>query len=134
MLTFCAFVYFLGSAHGNVDINSVFRGAKATSRCISSVSDELRAQVKEMLLTPFKEGCLTICLDYWTDPYKKISYTAVTATFVTDECSYQSIDLFCRPFHYKKKSADLTLNVSLLIFCYEIIVQKMSFYWFFLIF
>jgi hypothetical protein len=69
-----------------------------------------------MLSIPLKEGCVTICPDYWSDAYKKISYLAVTITLVTGEYSYQSIDLFCRPFPYKKKSAELTLNVSLLIF------------------
>ncbi|CAF3896809.1 unnamed protein product [Rotaria sp. Silwood1] len=100
----------LGATYGNVDVNDVFRGEKTISRHIICIADELRDQVKDMLSISLKEGSLTICPDYWTDCYKRISYLAVTATFVTDEYSYQSIDLFCRPFHFKKKTAELTLN------------------------
>ncbi|CAF1491119.1 unnamed protein product, partial [Rotaria sordida] len=100
----------LGATFGNVDVNNVFRGEKTISRHIICVADELRDQVKDMLSMPLKEGSLTICPDYWTDAYKRISYLAVTVTFVTDGYSYQSIDLFCRQFHFKKKTAELTLN------------------------
>jgi hypothetical protein len=113
----CCFTSFLGSTYGNVDVNDIFRGEKTISRHIVDIADGLRDRVKEMFSIPLKQGSLTICPDYWTDSYKRISYLAVTATFVTDDCSYQSIDLFCRPFHFKKKSAELTLNVSLLLLC-----------------
>jgi hypothetical protein len=123
----CLSMYILGSTYGTVDINDVLRGERTISRHIISVADDLRDKVKEMISIPLKERSLTISPDYWMDSYKKISYLAVTITIVTYEYVYQSIDLFCRPFEHKKKSAELTLDVSPLTFYCKIIAIQMAF-------
>lgn len=81
------------------------------SRHVASMADDLRVQVKQMLSVPLEQRSLTISPDYWSDRYKRISYLGLSATFVDDQYSYKSIDLFCRPFNEKTKSADLTLKV-----------------------
>ncbi|CAF3886290.1 unnamed protein product [Rotaria sp. Silwood1] len=100
----------LGTVHGMFDINEVLRGEKSISRHVSSFADTSREQIKEILSIPLKEHSLTICPDYWTDSYKKISYLGVTVIIVDNDCHYKTIDLFCKPFEYEKKTAENTLN------------------------
>jgi hypothetical protein len=76
------------------------------------MADDVRVQVKEMLSIPLEQHSLTISPDYWCDRHKRISYLGVSATFVDDQYGYKSIDLFCRPFNEKTKSAESTLKVS----------------------
>ncbi|CAF1420608.1 unnamed protein product, partial [Rotaria sordida] len=100
----------LGGVHGIFDINEVLRGEKSISRHVSSFADTSREQIKEILSIPLKEHSLTICPDYWTDSYKKISYLGVTVIIVDNDCHYKTIDLCCKPFEYEKKTAENTLN------------------------
>ena len=95
-----------------VYVSSGLRDEKTVSRHIISVADSSHEQIKRLLLAPLKEKALTICPDYWTDSCKKISYLGGTVTIVDDQCNYKSIDLCCRPFQYKKKTTEYTLNVS----------------------
>jgi hypothetical protein len=67
------------------------------------------------LLYPLKEHSLTICPDYWTDAYKKISYLGVSVMFVDHEWQYKTFDLCCKQFEYEKKTAENTLNVRLFV-------------------
>ena len=85
---------------------------KTISRHTISVADSLREQTKELLLIPLKEKVLTICPDYWTESYKKISYLGVTVTIVDDQYNYKSIDFCCRPFQHRKKAAVYTFNIN----------------------
>ncbi|CAF4163573.1 unnamed protein product, partial [Rotaria sordida] len=100
----------LGGVHRIFDINEVLRGEKSISRHVSSFADTSREQIKEILSIPLKEHSLTICPDYWTDSYKKISYLGVTVIIVDNDCHYKTIDLCCKPFEYEKKTAENTLN------------------------
>ncbi len=106
----------IGAIYGTIDVNDVFRGEKTISRHIVSIADDSREKVKTMISDSLKERSLTICPDYWVDRYKRISYLAVSITFVDNGYAFESIDLFCRPFEFDKKTAELTLTVSPLLF------------------
>ncbi|CAF3074368.1 unnamed protein product [Rotaria socialis] len=100
-----------GSVYGAFDVNGVLRGEKTISRHVISVADAARAQVKELLSSSLKDHSLTICPDYWIDSHKKISYLGVSVTIVDDQYVYKSIDLCCKSFEYRKKTAENTLKV-----------------------
>ncbi|CAF4547775.1 unnamed protein product, partial [Rotaria sp. Silwood2] len=85
----------LGAVYGIFDVNEVLRGEKSISRHVMLFADNAREQIKELLSIPLKEHSLTICPDYWTDSYKKISYLGVSVIIVDDEYRYKSIDLCC---------------------------------------
>ncbi|CAF4450351.1 unnamed protein product, partial [Rotaria magnacalcarata] len=88
------------------DINDILRCDKTISRHVVTFADAEREKLKELLSIPLQQHSLTICPDFWTDPYRKISYLGITIIMVDDKCSFNSIDLFCKPFAYKTKSAE----------------------------
>ena len=59
-----------------------------------------------------KERSVTVSVDYWSDRHRQVSYLGASITFVDMEFNFKSVDLFCRPYDGKTKSAELTLNVS----------------------
>jgi len=67
--------------------------------------------MKQILIEPLKERAVTICPDFWSDPYKNISYLGLNVSFVDANYKSYSIDLFCRPFVGVKSSEQL-LKVS----------------------
>ena len=93
-------------------MKDVLRGQRTVSRHVASMADAMRDQVKEMLSIPLKQRSLTISSDYWSDRHKQVSYLGVSVTFVDGEFNLKSVDLLCRPFHGKDKSAQSTLDVS----------------------
>ncbi len=103
----------LGSVYGIFDVNELLRGEKTISRHIISLADASRDQIKELLSISLKDHSLTICPDYWTDLYKKISYLGVNVILVNHEYQFLSFDLCCKQFEYEKKTAENTLKVRL---------------------
>ena len=79
----------LGAMYGIFDINEILRGEKSISRHVVSFADASHEQIKELLSIPLKEHSLTICPDYWTDSYRKISYLGVSVIIVDDEYHYK---------------------------------------------
>ena len=102
----------LESIYGAFYVSLGLRSERTISPHTISVADSSCEQIKELLLTPLKEKAFTICPDYWTDSCKKISYLGVTVSIVDDQYNYKSIDACCRPFQYRKKTAEHTFNVS----------------------
>ena len=100
-----------GHLYGPISVDNVLRGRKTVSRHVASMADDARIRVKEMLSIPLRQRSLTISPDYWCDRHKRISYLGLSATFVDEQYGFKSIDLFCRPFNEKTKSADSTLKV-----------------------
>ncbi len=109
----------LGSIHGIFNVNDLLRGEKTISRHVISLADASRDQIKEFLSIPLKDHSLTICPDYWTDLYKKISYLGVNVILVNHDYQYLSFDLCCKQFEYEKKTAENTLKVhpSIIFYC-----------------
>ncbi|CAF1358132.1 unnamed protein product [Adineta ricciae] len=99
----------LGCIYGTIDVNHVFRGEQTLSRNVFTIADDLRRRVKEIISFPLQQHSLTICPNYWTDNYKKMSYLTATITFIDNEYTYESIDLFSQPFEFKKKTPESTL-------------------------
>ncbi|CAF5014171.1 unnamed protein product [Rotaria sp. Silwood1] len=106
----------LGANCGAFDVYELLRGEKTISRHVTSFAAICREQIKELLSNPLKEHSITICPDYWIDPYKKISYLGVSVIIVDDEYCYTLIDLCCKPSEYERKTAEYTLKSFLLIF------------------
>ncbi|CAF5027176.1 unnamed protein product, partial [Rotaria sp. Silwood1] len=88
----------LGANYGAFDVNELLRGEKTISRHVTSFADICREQIKELLSNLLKEHSVTICPDYWTDSYKKISYLGVSVIIVDDEYHYKLFDICCKPF------------------------------------
>ncbi|CAF1434543.1 unnamed protein product [Rotaria sp. Silwood1] len=103
----------LGANCGAFDVYELLRGEKTISRHVTSFAAICREQIKELLSNPLKEHSITICPDYWIDPYKKISYLGVSVIIVDDEYCYTLIDLCCKPSEYERKTAEYTLKVGI---------------------
>lgn len=67
--------------------------------------------MKQLLIEPLKARAVTICPDFWSDPYRNISYLGLSVSFVDADFKSFSVDLFCRPF-VGVKSSELLLKVS----------------------
>lgn len=67
--------------------------------------------MKQLLIEPLQARAVTICPDFWSDPYRNISYLGLNVSFVDADYKLFSVDLFCRPF-VGVKSSDLLLKVS----------------------
>jgi len=96
-----------------IDINDVLRSRHTLSRSIYDLADSYRECIKQKLGEPLQRRAVTICPDFWSDPYKNISYLGLNVSFVDAHHQYFSIDLFCRPY-FGTKSADLVVQVGLL--------------------
>jgi hypothetical protein len=112
----------LGDIHGMFDVNEILRSERTISRHVMTFAETLREQIKEILSIPLKEHSLTICPDYWSDSYKKISYLGVSVVIIDSQYNYKSIDLCCKRFEYEKKTAENTLNVRLFIFSSDVLL------------
>jgi hypothetical protein len=100
-----------GHKHGVVDIDDVLRGRHTVSRTVYDLADSYRQFMKEKLAEPIAARAVTICPDFWSDPYRNISYLGLNISFVDAEYKSYSIDLFCRPFA-GIKSSEMVLKVS----------------------
>ncbi|CAF4106232.1 unnamed protein product, partial [Rotaria sordida] len=97
---------FLGSIYGNVDVNDILRGRTTISAHVQVVAKSCRERIKELLQEPYKNRCLSISPDFWSDKYKQISYLGVTAVIIDEGFKYYTIDLFCKPFQELEKTAE----------------------------
>jgi len=113
---------FSGHKYGTIDINHVLRSRHTLSRSIYDLADSYRECIKQKLREPLQHHAVTIRPDFWSDPYKNISYLGLNVCFVDVHHQFFSIDLFCRPY-FGIKSSDLVVKVGLLFhniifFCY----------------
>lgn len=92
-------------------MNEVIRSRHTTSRNIYDLADSYRQSIREQLIEPLKEHAVTICPDFWCDPYKSISYLGLNVCFIDADYRYVSIDLFCRPF-FGIKSSEQVIKVG----------------------
>ncbi|CAF1080327.1 unnamed protein product [Adineta ricciae] len=99
----------IGHKYGVIDIDNVLRSRHTLSRNVYDLADCLRECIKDKLREPLQHRSVTICPDFWTDPYKNISYLGLNICFVDNQHRFYSIDLFCRPF-LGIKSADLIVK------------------------
>ncbi len=67
--------------------------------------------MKQLLIEPLKARAVTICPDFWSDPYGNISYLGSNVSFVDANYKSFSVNLSCRPF-VGVKSSELLLKVS----------------------
>lgn len=69
--------------------------------------------MKELLAEPYRNGCLSISPDFWSDKHKQISYLGVSVGFVNEDFKYQTFDLFCKQFEPMTKTGENILIVIL---------------------
>jgi hypothetical protein len=104
-------LFFSGHKYGMININDVLRSRHTLSRNIYDLADSYRECIKQKLREPLQHRAVTICPDFWSDPYKNISYLGLNVSFVDVHHQFFSIDLFCRPY-FGIKSADLVVKVG----------------------
>jgi hypothetical protein len=109
---------FLGSIYGNVDVNDILRGRTTISSHIQVAAKSCRERIKGLLQEPYKNRCLSISPDFWCDKYKQISYLGVTAVIVDEGFKYYTVDLFCKPFQEREKTAE---NILIVILVFSLI-------------
>ena len=94
-----------------IGVDQVLRSRHTVGRNVNELAASYRQMIKEKLIEPLKAQSVTICPDFWSDPYKNISYLGLHVTFVDSQHQFYSIDLFCRPF-IGVKSGDCVIKVS----------------------
>ena len=72
----------LGAKHGKFCVSDVMVGRKTVSRTVSSTAESLKSKLRDHLAEPIADGTLSLCLDMYTDDYKKQSYLDVHASWV----------------------------------------------------
>ncbi|CAF1401882.1 unnamed protein product [Adineta ricciae] len=100
----------IGHKYDLIDINTVLRSRHTLSRNVHDLANRFRECIKNKLREPLQYHSVTICPDFWSDPYRNISYLGLNICFVDAQHRFSSIDLFCRPF-LGKKSADVVVKV-----------------------
>jgi hypothetical protein len=73
---------FSGHKYGVIDITDVLRSRHTLSRSIYDLADSYRECIKQNLREPLQHRAVTICPDFWSDPYKNISYLGLNVSFV----------------------------------------------------
>ena len=67
--------------------------------------------MKQKLIEPLKNQAVTICPDFWSDPYRNISYLGLHVTFIDSNHPFFSVDLFYLRF-VGVKTREYVIKVS----------------------
>ena len=96
----------LGAKYGKFDVKEVIFGRNVVTRETMRMSTELKARLKEVLTSPVADNTVALCLDLYTDDYRKKAYLDVHATWVTTEFTMQHTALAVRHFGTAAHTAD----------------------------
>ena len=64
----------LGAKYGKFDISDVAVGRKTVSRDVSSTAASVVTQLTERLKDPIADGSLSLCIDMYTEDFRKQAY------------------------------------------------------------
>ena len=101
----------LGAKYGKFDVNHVICGRNVVARETLRMSLELKANLKESLKSPVADGTVALCLDLYTDDYRKKAYLDIHATWATTDFSIQHAALAVRHFGTAAHTAENIVSV-----------------------
>ncbi len=84
--------------------------------------------MKDLLAEPYRNGCLCISPDFWTDKHRQISYLGVSVGFVTADHKYVTFDLFCKQFEPITKTGENVLIVIFLVTNKFLLILSFTFF------
>lgn len=94
----------LWKGYGSDSIPSnLLPGANAVSAHIKTRARKLRETFKNVLQNQFSSIGGAICLDVWTDDFKKVGYLGITAHYVDEMNILHSRLISCKGLDIKKK-------------------------------
>jgi hypothetical protein len=102
----------LGAKYGIFDVAQVLLKRKATANEVIATSTVVKSNVIAALKEPIADGSVSLCLDMYTDDYRKRSYLAVHACWITRQFLLQHAALSIHHFGTESHNA---VNISLAV-------------------
>jgi hypothetical protein len=87
-----------GARYGKFDIGETLAKRSAVSRETVRMAADVKKQLAEVLKEPIEDGSVSLCLDLYTDDYRKKAYLDVHATWVARDFTMKHAALAVRHF------------------------------------
>lgn len=88
----------LGAKYGKFDINDVVVGRRTVSREVASTAASVKIQLTDRLKEPVADGTISLCIDMYTDDYRKQAYLDVHCSWVERDFTVHHAALAVRHF------------------------------------
>lgn len=87
-----------GAKYGKIDIKDALVKRNTVSRSIATQAENVKKKIFDFIQEPIKDGSVSLCLDLYTDDYRKKAYLDVHATWVNRDFTMQHGALAVRHF------------------------------------
>jgi len=87
-----------GAKYGQFDIHYAVVGRKTVICEVASACDSVRARFAERLKDPIADGTVFLCIDMYTDDYRKKAYLDAHCSWVECDCNSHHAALASRQF------------------------------------
>jgi len=87
-----------GAKYGQFDIHDAVVGRKTVICEVASACDSVRARFAERLKDPIADGTVFLCIDMYTNDYRKKAYLDVHCSWVERDCNSHHAALASRQF------------------------------------
>lgn len=99
----------LGAKYGRFDVSQAVCGRKAVSREVMTLASEVKSALDDCLKPAAEDGSVSLCLDMYTDDYRKKSYLDVHASWIDRDFLLRHAALAVRHFG---TAAHTAVNIS----------------------
>ena len=87
-----------GARYGKIDVKSVAFKRKAVANEVTSMATKLKSAIHKHLQQPIIDGTVSLCIDMYTDDFRKRSYIDVHASWIDVDFILQHTALAIRHF------------------------------------
>lgn len=101
-----------GSKYGKFDITESMLKRNTISRETAVLADQVKAKIIEQIKSSVDDGTLSLCLDMYTDDYRKKSYLDIHASWIERDFTIQHSAIAVRHFGSEAHTA---VNISAVI-------------------
>jgi len=118
----------LGAKYGKFDISDVAVGRKTVSRDVSSTAASFVTKLTERLKDPIADGSLSLCIDMYTDDFRKQAYLDVHCSWIDRDFTSHHTALAVRHFGTNSHTAqNIHTAVSNILSEYGIPINEVPF-------
>jgi hypothetical protein len=96
----------LGAKYGRFDVKDALVGRKTVAEDVMRIAETAKNKINDVLRQPVSEGCIALCMDIYTDDYKKRSFLDLHAFYVDHQYVLRQAALAVHHFGTVAHTAD----------------------------
>jgi hypothetical protein len=101
-----------GARYGKIDIKSVAYKRKAVANATTNMALKLKGVIHDNLQQPIRDGTVSLCIDMYTDDYRKRAYVDVHASWIDVDFTLHHTAIAIRHFGTAAHTGD---NISMIV-------------------